>query len=102
MLHSCGNWTRWIEAASQVPHVKMLDAAFSAQIDPAPNPGAPWRAALTGSGIVLQARPGRDPEEVLQQARQLWQPGMKLIVVTLVEDPAAQHRLYHDLHHLCQ
>jgi hypothetical protein len=102
VIHSCGNWARWIDAVRRIPHVTMMDAAFSAQIDPAPNACEPWRDALAGSGIVLQARPGREPEEVLQQARRLWQPGMKLIVVTLVEDPAAQHRLYHDLHHLCQ
>ena len=101
-IHSCGNWARWIEATREIPHVTMMDAAFSAQIDPAPNACEPWREGLAGSGIVLQARPGRAPEEVLDRARRLWQPGMKLIVVTLVEDPAAQHRLYHDLHHLCQ
>ena len=35
-----------------------------------------------------------DPDEVLARVRQLWGPGMRLMVVTYEQDPVAQHRLY--------
>jgi hypothetical protein len=34
--------------------------------------------------------------------QQLWGPGMRLIVVTYEQDPAAQHRLYREIHALCR
>jgi hypothetical protein len=33
--------------------------------------------------------------------KRLWKPGIKLIVTTHVQDPQAQHQLYHDIHRLC-
>jgi len=52
--------------------------------------------------VIVHARMVGEPSEVLERARQLWAPGMRLIIVTYEQDPAAQHRLYHDLHGLCE
>ncbi|MFC1961023.1 uroporphyrinogen decarboxylase family protein [Chloroflexota bacterium] len=101
-IHSCGNWAKWIDVVQQIPNIAMLDAAFSAQMDPTPNDPADWADKMANTGIVLHARPGRDPEIILAQAKKLWRPGLKLIVVSGVEDRAAQHKLYHDLHNLCR
>jgi hypothetical protein len=101
-IHSCGNWARWIEVVKKIPNISIMDAAFSNQIDPTPNECEPWRDSLANSGIILHARAGRNPEETLQRAKQLWKPGVKLIMTTRIEDPVAQHQLYHDLHNLCR
>lgn len=101
-IHSCGNWGRWLPAVKQVPGLVMVDGAFSPETDPDPCDCEQFRDALTGTGIILQARVVGGPEEVLEHLKRLWQPGMKLIVVTHVQDPAAQHKLYHAIHDLCQ
>ncbi len=99
-IHSCGNWARWIEAVKSNPHLVEVDAAFSPQTDPAYNDPAAFRAAFAGTGIIVHARLVGDPDDVLARVRQLWGPGMRLVVVTYVQDPQAQHKLYHDLHDL--
>ncbi len=100
-IHSCGNWARWVEAVKANPRLSMVDAAFTPRTDPAFNDPAAFRAAFAGTGIVVQARMVGDPPEVLARVRQLWGPGMRLIVVTYEQDPVAQHRLYHAIHALC-
>jgi hypothetical protein len=42
-----------------------------------------------------------DPDDVIARVKQLWTPGLKLIVVTYVDDPIAQQKLYHDIHAIC-
>jgi hypothetical protein len=101
-IHSCGNWAKWIEVVKKIPNITFMDVAFSVQGDPTPNDPGDWVDAMTNTGIVLHARPGRDPEEVLKQAKRLWKPGIKLIIVTVVSDPVAQHKLYNSLHNLCR
>jgi hypothetical protein len=100
-LHSCGNWARWLPAVRKIGSLLMVDAAFSPQTDPDPNEPEAFRDALAGTGIIVQARVVGDPDQVLDVARRLWAPGMRLIVVTYVQDPAAQRRLYAALHDLC-
>jgi hypothetical protein len=99
-IHSCGDWARWIEAVKANPHLTMVDAAFTPRTDPNYNDAAVFRAAFAGTGIVVHARMVGDPGDVLARVRQLWGPGMRLIVVTYEQDPAAQHRLYRDIHSL--
>lgn len=100
-IHSCGNWGHWLNAVKQVPNLIMVDGAFSPQTDPDPCNCEEFRDALVNSGIILQARIVGEPDEVLSHVKRLWQPGMRLIVVTHVQDAKAQHKLYHDIHELC-
>jgi len=100
-IHSCGNWGRWLPAVKQIRNLTMVDGAFSPQTDPAYNHCEEFRDALAGTGVILHVRIVGDPEEVLSRVKRLWKPGIKLIVGTHVQDPQAQHRLYHDIHRLC-
>ncbi len=56
VFHSCGNWERLINAVARVPGLRMVDAAFSSQTDPAPNDGEPFRDGFAGTGVVVNAR----------------------------------------------
>jgi hypothetical protein len=100
-IHSCGDYARWLPALKKIDNLLMVDAAFSPQTDPDPNTPEAFRDAFVNTGVIVHARMVGDPNEVLSLAKRLWTPGLKLIVVTYVPDPAAQHRLYHDLHTLC-
>jgi hypothetical protein len=100
-IHSCGNWGRWIETVKQIRNLSMVDGAFSPQTDPAYNHCEDFRDALANTGVILHVRIVGDPEEVLARVKRLWKPGIRLIVGTHVQDPAAQHRLYHAIHALC-
>ncbi len=101
-IHSCGDWARWTEAVKSNPQLTMVDAAFTPRTDPNTNAAAAFRAAFAGTGIIVHARMVGAPDEVLARVRELWGPGMRLIVVTYEQDPTAQHRLYHDIHALCE
>ena len=101
-FHSCGNWARWAPAVKTNASLFMVDGAFTPQTDPDPNPCAVFRDLFANTGIVVQARMVGDADVVLDSVRRMWAPGMKLLVVTYVEDVAAQHRLYRDLHSICQ
>ena len=79
----------------------MVDGAFSPQTDPDPNDCERFRDALVDTGVILEARIVGDPEEVLARVKRLWSPGLKLLVVTTVQDPPAQHPLYRDIHAFC-
>jgi hypothetical protein len=100
-FHSCGNWSRWLPAVKQIRNLLMVDGAFSPQTDPAYNQCEEFRDALAGTGIILHTRIVGEPEEVLARVKRLWKPGLKLIVVTHVQDPRTQHQLYHDIHAIC-
>jgi hypothetical protein len=100
-IHSCGDYARWLPALKKIDNLLMVDAAFSPQTDPDPNTPEAFRDAFVNTGVIVHARMVGDPDEVLALARRLWTPGLKLIIVTYVPDPAAQRRLYHDLHTLC-
>lgn len=101
VIHSCGNWGRWIDAVKQIPNLVMIDGAFSPQTDPDYNDCELFRDALVEAGVILEARIVGDPEEVLARVKRLWSPGLKLLVVTTVQDPPAQHQLYRDIHAFC-
>ncbi len=100
-IHSCGNWHKWLEAVKATPNLTMVDGAFSPQTDPAYNTCEEFRDALAGTGIIVHARVVGDPDEVMSRVKRLWKPGLKLIVGTHVQDPAAQHQLYRDIHAYC-
>ena len=100
-IHSCGDYARWLPALKKIDNLLMVDAAFSPQTDPDPNTPEAFRDACVNTGVIVHARMVGDPDEVLTLAKRLWTPGLKLIIVTYVQDSAAQQRLYHDLHTLC-
>ena len=94
VFHSCGNYSDKASMLNKIRDLKMADAAFTAETDPHPNPGAPFSEALTGSGIILNARMCGDPETVRVTTNELWRPGMKLIVVTYSQSPEEQKQAY--------
>ncbi len=100
-IHSCGNWARWLPTVKKIRNLTMVDGAFSPQTDPACNHCEDFRDALAGTGIILHARIVGDPDDVLARVARLWKPGIRLIVVTHIQDPQAQRRLYHDIHQIC-
>jgi hypothetical protein len=100
-IHSCGAYARWLPALKKIDNLLMVDAAFSPQTDPDPNTPEAFRDAFVNTGIIVHARMVGEPDEVLALTKRLWTPGLKLIVVTYVQDSVAQQQLYHDLHALC-
>ena len=100
--HSCGNFSDKAEMLLKIPGLKMTDAAFTSETDPHPNPREPFKRALKNSGIVLNARMVGDPGIVEVTTRELWEEGMKLIVVTFSQSPEEQARAYERVHAICQ
>ena len=101
VFHSCGNWSDKIPAVKQIQGLQMVDGAFSPETDPHPNPPALFADAFVDSGIVLNARIVGSVETIEKTVRELWQPGMKLIVVTYCPSPEEQERAYHLIHEIC-
>ena len=60
-----------------------------------------FRDAFVNTGVVVHGRMVGDPDDVLARVKRLWTPGLKLIVVTCVQEPEAQRRLYEEIHRLC-
>jgi len=101
-FHSCGNWSDKLPLIKKMNGLKMVDAAFSSETDPDPNPATPFAEALANTGIILNARMVGNPETISQTVRQLWRPGMKLIVVTYCSTPEEQEKVYDIIHHICE
>jgi hypothetical protein len=101
VFHSCGDWSDKLPAVLQIRGLRMVDGAFSAETDPNPNPALPFVDALAGSGIVLNARIVGNLEAIETTVRQLWRPGMKLVVVTYCATPEEQERAYDVIHEVC-
>ncbi|MDR2916667.1 MAG: uroporphyrinogen decarboxylase family protein [Tannerella sp.] len=101
VLHSCGNWSDKIPVLREINTLRMVDAAFSAETDPHPNPALPFVDALVNTGIVLNARIVGGLDVIEKTVRTLWRPGMKLIVVTYCSTPEEQERAYHLIHEIC-
>jgi hypothetical protein len=97
-IHSCGDYARWLPVLKKIPNLTMVDAAFGPLTDPNPNTPELFRDAFVNTGIIVHARVVGEPELVLETARRLWAPGMKLVVVSYVQDPAAQRELYQAIH----
>jgi alkanesulfonate monooxygenase SsuD/methylene tetrahydromethanopterin reductase-like flavin-dependent oxidoreductase (luciferase family) len=82
--------------------LKMVDAAFTPQTDPSPNPAAPFTSELKNSGIILNARMVGEPDTVEKTINELWTPGLKLIAVTYSQSPEEQQQVYDLIHQICQ
>ncbi len=100
--HSCGNFSDKARMLLKLNGLKMADAAFTPETDPHPNPAEPFVEALKNSGIVLNARMVGSPEVVKETTRKLWNPGMKLIVVTFSQSPEEQKEAYNIVHEICK
>lgn len=101
-LHSCGNWSDKLPLLTSIDGLKTVDAAFSPETDPDPNPALPFADALANTGIVLNARIVGNAETIGQIVQQLWRPGMKLIVTTYCHTPEEQKIVYETIHEVCQ
>ncbi|MDR3328976.1 MAG: uroporphyrinogen decarboxylase family protein [Prevotellaceae bacterium] len=101
-FHSCGDWSGKCRDVACLPGLRMADGAFTAATDPSPNNPAPFAAAFAHTGVVLNARMVGTAQQVAQQVRALWAPGMKLIVVTYCETPEEQAAAYDAVHEICQ
>jgi hypothetical protein len=102
VLHSCGNFSDKVGLFTKIRGLKMVDAAFTSETDPSPNPAIPFSEALTGSGIILNARMVGDPGLVKETVKDLWSPGMKMIAVTYSQSPIEQQQVYDNIHFTCQ
>jgi hypothetical protein len=79
----------------------MADGAFSPETDPNPNPPLPFAETFAHSGIILNARIVGNTDVIVETVRQLWRPGMKLIVVTYCATPEEQEKAYDMIHEIC-
>ncbi len=100
-FHSCGNWSDRIAYVKQLTNLTMVDAAFSPETDPDPNPAESF-LAFAGTGIVVNARIVGNVNTVTQTVKKLWQPGMKLIITTYCETPAEQAMAYDQIYQICR
>jgi hypothetical protein len=102
VFHSCGNYSDKTGMFQKIKELKMVDAAFTSETDPAPNPAGPFVEALDNTGIVLNARMVGNPEVVEKTIRSLWKPGMKLLAVTFSQSPEEQLEAYKIIHEVCK
>ncbi len=102
VFHSCGNYSDKTGMFQKIEGLKMVDAAFTVETDPAPNPAQPFVEALDQTGIVLNARMVGNPEVVKETTQSLWKPGMKLLAVTYSQSPEEQKKAYKNIHEVCK
>lgn len=102
VFHSCGNWSGKKAGIVNMDGLRMADGAFSLATDPGANPTDGYADNFAGTGVVLNARIVGKPALVIEKAKQLWKPGMKLIVVTYSDTPEEQAYVYKKLKNLCK
>jgi hypothetical protein len=101
-FHSCGNWSEKADMVKKMPQLRMVDGAFSAATDPAPNPPEPFAEAFANTGISVNARIVGNPDTVADIVKRLWKQGMKLIVTTYCRTPEEQAEVYNRIHEICR
>ena len=102
VFHSCGNWSSKKEGIVKMPGIKMADGAFSLATDPGANSTDGYAETFANTGVILNARIVGNPQLVVEKVKQLWRPGMKLIVVTYAETPEEQAFLYGQIHKIAE
>ena len=102
VFHSCGNWSDKKADIVAIKNIRMADGAFSKATDPGANPTEGFADTFAGTGVVLNARIVGNPELVEAKVKELWKPGMKLIVVTYCETPEEQAEVYDRIHDICR
>jgi hypothetical protein len=84
-VHSCGNYLRQLPALLRTPSLRIVDGAFSKELDPNPiEKVEAFRDALRGTGLILHARMGADWPEMLPR---LIAPDLRLALVAPVPAP---------------
>ena len=101
VFHSCGNWSKKIPVIKKINRLVMADGAFGAETDPSPNPAEGIGSAFANTGIALNARIVGNVNTVTEIVKQLWTPGLKLIVTTYCKTPEEQGEAYHRVHEIC-
>ena len=99
-FHSCGNWSSRKKFIRQLKNLKMIDGAFSEETDPHPNPTDGFRD-FANTGIVLNARIVGNAQTVISKVKELWTPGLKLIVTTYCQSPEEQAEVYDRIYEIC-
>jgi alkanesulfonate monooxygenase SsuD/methylene tetrahydromethanopterin reductase-like flavin-dependent oxidoreductase (luciferase family) len=84
----------------QIDNLKMVDGAFSEETDPKPNPTEDFET-LAHSDIILNARIVGSADTVVKKVKELWTPGLKLIVTTYCQTPEEQADAYDRIHRIC-
>ena len=102
VFHSCGDWSAHIPAVCAIDGLRCIDAAFSPETDPDPNPCDPFVETFANSGIVVNARIVGGLDVIENRVRALWRRGMKLIVVTYCRTAEEQREAYQMIHDICQ
>lgn len=100
-FHSCGDWSRKINAVKHIKNLVMVDGAFSQETDPSPNPAELFAEAFANTGIIVNARVVGKSDIVVEQVKKLWKPGMKLIIVTYCQTPQEQHEVCQSIYGIC-
>jgi len=100
-FHSCGDWSNKIHAVRPIRGLKMVDGAFSQETDPMPNPPEPFAGGFGSTGIAVNARMVGDLQTIRETVKKLWNPPMKLIVVTYCPTPGEQKKAYDLIHSIC-
>ena len=102
VFHSCGNWSDKKTDIVTIENLRMADGAFSKATDPGANDTDGFSNTFAHSGVILNARIVGTPDVVETKVKELWKPGMKLIVVTYCETPAEQKQVYDCIHAICR
>ena len=102
VVHSCGNWGDKVTTVQAIDGLVMIDGAFTAETDPTPNDTRPFKEAFSNTPVVLNTRMVGHAQTVLDTVKALWQPKMKLIVVTYCETPQEQAEVYDKIHEICE
>ncbi len=101
-FHSCGNWEKKITSVLKIPGLTSADGAFSDETDPSPNNPKPFGEAFAGTGKILNVRIVGNADKVVKTVKDLWKPGMKLIVCTYCQTPQEQMDAYERIHEICK
>ncbi len=94
VFHSCGNWSSKIGGVKAVKNLVMVDGAFSNETDPDPNPCGPFAEQFKDTGIAVQARIVGNEGTIVEKVKKLWNPGVKLIIVTYCKTQEEQLKVY--------
>lgn len=100
VFHSCGNWSNKKKDIIRIPNLRMADGAFSLATDPGANPTDGYAETFANTGTILNVRIVGNADLIEKKVRELWRPGMKLIVVTYCETPEEQEEIYNIIHRI--
>lgn len=100
-FHSCGNWEIQIPSVLKIKGILGADAAFGSQTDPSPNAPSVFGEQFANTGKILNMRIVGDADTVVNAVRQVWRPGLRLIVNTYCQNPEEQKKAYYSIHEVC-